>query len=377
MPSLIESLVDAPLVRPDTNRMAVTLRPAPERLREILEVFGAMGNTASFPGLKRSIDLRHTEPRILANVVLGRWLTTAEVDALGPDYVAWRHFKSMLVSEEFRRPFVRRVLEAFAEKKRLLHVRIPSCAGRHVTALIEHGCPLIPTDVGAPRYSGAELLGPLLGRLFNKIAASRAVAVSLPAMSAFVDPPAIKTTGPDRLHWGMDQAPYRAVDLLFAIVRPPESLALSQVNGALTQLRLDPETKSLRQIRARLGNLPDPGQHAEWQRLARRLLHESLPENPICHALGDGTAAGAITACTRVPIELVSLHGYTEWARPALDPAPLPPIGVSEKFLAEADLTPQDRDIINTRMAEDLAFYARFEKCMASSGLPMVRGQHL
>ena len=37
----------------------------------------------------------------------------------------------------------------------------------------------------------------------------------------------------------------------------------------------------------------------------------------------------------------------------------------------------QDRDIINTRMAEDLAFYARFEKCMASSGLPMVRGQHL
>ena len=63
MASLIESLVETPLVRQDNRRMSVTKRPTPLRLREVLEVFGALGNAASMQGLTRSVDIRSAEPK--------------------------------------------------------------------------------------------------------------------------------------------------------------------------------------------------------------------------------------------------------------------------------------------------------------------------
>ena len=75
MPSLIESLVEGPIARTDQKRLSVTVRPPPMRLRDVLEVFAAMGRTASFQGAHRSLELRAADPVILANAVLGRWLS--------------------------------------------------------------------------------------------------------------------------------------------------------------------------------------------------------------------------------------------------------------------------------------------------------------
>ena len=74
---------------------------------------------------------------------------------------AWPQLKAMLLSQEFRTPFVRRVLDAFSEKRRVLHVRIPSCAGRHVLELMDGAGPLIPLDVGYQAIRHPDSLGPL------------------------------------------------------------------------------------------------------------------------------------------------------------------------------------------------------------------------
>jgi hypothetical protein len=334
-----------------------------------------MGTTASFQGLGRAIDLRDSSPQILANAVLGRWLTNEELAELAEGYAAGRHVRRMLVSQEFRGSFIHRAFDAFAEKQRLLHVRVPRCAGQHVTALLQHACSILPTDVASDRYASQEAMGPLLGQTFNNINNVRGFAVTLPKLAPFVDPPAARPEGPDGLGWHMPQAPCRSIDLLFAIIRPPEALAVSWVNGTLTQLRNQADTPALQHIAASLGRLPD--RNADWKHLARKLLTDHLPSNPICHALGDGTAEGALNACARVPIELVSLETYLEWSRPAIDTKPIEPLGVSIPFLPPADLTAQDRDIIAERMAEDIAFYAVYAKCVAANGLPLARGPEL
>jgi hypothetical protein len=376
MPSLIESLVAGGLVRSDNKRLGVARRPMPKRLREVLEVFGAMGNTASFQGMGRSMDVRDATPQTLASAVLGRWLSNDEIADQAENYTGIRHLKRLLVSQEFRGSFARRIFDAFPEKQRLLHVRIPSCAGQHVTALMQYACCLIPSDVGSDSYDTPDTLAPLLGRLFKQINNVRGIALSSPRLAPFIDPPVTCVEGPDPLAMYLPQPPCRAVDLLFAIIRPPEALALSQVNGILTLLRDQPDSPAAQAIAAKRGQPPAPGRSAHWQLLARELLQE-LPRNPICHALGDGTADSAFAACARVPIELVGLDTYIEWARPSIDPKPIEPIGVSEPFLTAGALTFPERDIIADCMGEDIAFYAAYTKRRAVTGLPMVRGLEL
>jgi hypothetical protein len=271
----------------------------------------------------------------------------------------------------------RRVMEEFPEKQRLLHVRIPGCASRHVAALIQCGSPFVPEGIGGRTYANPEVFSTLLGRMFGNINSARSVGMSAPSLAPFVDPPRSRLQGADPIGWDMPQPPLRAVDLVFAIIRSPQSMALSLANGTLMELRAETVSRPLAQLRASLGPLPPPGQPASWQRLARQLLHEALPLNPVCTALGDGTAAGALAACARVPVELVALERYAEWARPSLDPAPMSPIGATEPFLAPGDLTAQDHAMINQRMAEDIIFYERFSKPIAASGLPSVRGPRL
>jgi hypothetical protein len=379
MPSLIESLVEGPIARTDQKRLSVTVRPPPMRLRDVLEVFAAMGRTASFQGAHRSLELRAADPVILANAVLGRWLSLDELAEYDGDKNRWPQLKAMLLSQEFRTPFVRRVLDAFSEKRRVMHVRIPSCAGRHVLELMDGAGPLIPLDVGTKRYANPDSLGPLFGRLFGNINTARGISVSLPALSPFVDPPGVSVAGADPLHWVCESPPYRATDLLFTLLRPPVALALSQVNGSLTALRDQQETPALARIRAQFGPLPRASDASAWKALARTLLSDFLPANPICTALGDGTAAGAIAACGRVPIELVSLENdrYKDWARPAINAQVHDPIGVSEPFLTQPELTPQDHLAISSRMGEDIVFFDRFAKLLEKSGLPFVRGPDL
>jgi hypothetical protein len=208
---------------------------------------------------------------------------------------------------------------------------------------------------------------------------ARGIGVSLPHVGGFIDPPGATVTGADPLQWAVESSPYRAIDLLFALIRPPVALALSQVNGTLTALRDQPDTPGLRRIAAQLGALPAAGDHASWKQLARKLLKESLPSNPICTALGDGTTAGAVASCGRVPIELVNLENdhYREWARPAVNQQLLDPIGVSEPFLKPADLTQADHAAISARLGEDMAFFDLFMRRLKKSGLPMVRGPEL
>ena len=123
MASLIESLLNDPVRRLDNKRIDIVRRPMPTRQRDMLELLAALGPNASMEALRRGIDMRNADPRTTFFAVLGRWPSQAELEALGPTYETWPHLRRLLISEEFRAPIVRRVLDAYAEKRRLLFIR--------------------------------------------------------------------------------------------------------------------------------------------------------------------------------------------------------------------------------------------------------------
>jgi hypothetical protein len=377
MASLIESLVAAPIKRQDRTRLAITTRPVPLRTRDLFEVFGGLGTTASLPAVRRSINLRVVDSRSMTHVVLGRWPTNAELAKLPDPYAPWQHLESMLLSEEFRALLPRRVCDAFPEKRRLLHVRIPSCAGRFVNAVLGAAHPIVRYDCGSAAFADPGVLAPYLGQLFARFNTAAALAISSDRLAPFIDPPAYHTDGADPLGWAYLPPPGRPIDLIFAVVRSPLSLALSQVNATLTVLRRPDGAYMLPELVEKLGGVPPPNRHPAWKRLAHTLLRDHLPANPLCHALGDGTADSALAACARLPTQLVDIQHTQEWCRSAFNAPPDSPVGVSERFLSESDLSREDRAVIEDRMGQDQVIWAKVSARIAATGLLSAFGHEL
>ena len=381
MAFLIESLTGTSVARNDERRLTITRRPLPVRPRDFFELFIAMGQNASFQGLARGIEQQNVEPRLVVFGILGRWPTSAELEALEQPYKRTRHIQSLIASAEFRTPIIRRLFEAFPERQRLFYVRIPRCAGEHAMATLNMKHPILPTNLGADEFRPASVLVPLLGNLLNRFGNSRTLVVAQPKLSPFIDSPAGSTAGPDPLHLNaLQSSPCRATDLIFAIVRPPEQLLLSLVNGTLTALRRPAHPEEAKQVttdRARYAPLPRPEDHAGWQALGRRVLSDVALKNPICSALGDGTAANALAACSRILIQLVALDGYQTWARSAFECYPPDRMNVSDPVLTAAQLTATERANLAALTAEDQVFYDRFEAAVAKKGIGYVSGPEL
>jgi len=380
MAFLIESLIGNPVQRHDERRLTITKRPLPQRPRDFFELFAAMGANATMDGLLRGVDLKGADPRLIFYMILERWPTTEELASLETPYRAPKHIRALLRTPEFRTPICRRLFEVFQERQRLLYVRIPRCAYRHVMAMLERKHPVVPLDFGTPNFRDVELVVRTLGELLGLFGNSRTLVVAQPHIAAFMAPPAHQAAGEDPLHWELAQPPCRSTDRLFAIIRPPEDILLSQVNALLTALRQPPadqEPPDIAAERKRLGPLPKPDQLTEWAQLGRRILRRLESTNPICTALGDGTAANALDTCLRSPVELVGLHGYSEWARRAFDNAPPDPINVSTVFLRREDLAPEEAAHLAALTSEDQIFYARFAQRCAVVELPHVKGFEL
>ena len=287
MPSLIESLIAGAVVRPDNVRIAVARRPAPTRPRELFEVFGALGVVATFNGAIRSLDFKSSTPSNLVNAVLGRWPTNEELAALRDPYMGAHHLRDLMVSDEFRTMLVRRICDAFPEKRRLMHVRIPSCANRYTTALLETTYPVLRPDYANKSFARIEHLSQHLGLILSRIDTARGIAVSAPTMAAFMAPPYQPPPESDYLGWALPTAPCRAIDLLFTAIRSPTSLALSQVNGTVARLAQAEPAEDLRHLRKALGVLPGAdAPSSAWKRVARQLLAEALAHEPGMHRLG-------------------------------------------------------------------------------------------
>lgn len=376
MANLLESLLEGSVQRSDKHRLTVSRRPFPERPRDVFDAFAVMGHAASLEGLMRAFEFKHADPRMVAFAALGRWPTWQELTDLPDPYKPQSHLRRLVLGAEFRRGLAARMLLAFPEKRRLLHVSLPRGAGARAVETMSTHHPVLPLDLDENRFRDHNVLMPAIGAFANLFETTRTLAVSLPAMAAFVTP-GRPGTELSALHWDSAQPPCRVGDLLFAVLRPPRERALSAVNAALHALRAGDGLALPAPLRGRIGPPPEGTNLGAWRNFGRALLPEIVSPDPVCRALGDGTAAGTLEACACVPIQLVALPRFDEWARVAIGPMETPRRVSPEPILRAEDLAAAERDMLDGRTAEDRAFYARFDAKLSAGTLPAVAGPAL
>jgi hypothetical protein len=376
---MLEALLAEGVVRKDSKRITAMLRPLPIKQRDVFDLIIAQGREPSFQGILRSVELKGAEPRALCFVMLGRWPTAQEIAELPEPYRPKVHLRQLLQTAEFRSSFARRLLDAFPDRRRILFVRLPRCSGAHVLATAATRHPVIPAHIAdAPRMSIDELLAAIGVALYRFNSASTAV-LSASRLAPFLVPTQPLPDPNDILHWNIIPPPYRAGDTLFTVIREPRSLVLSQVNAILTGLRVSPANDGgeIAQLRARLDPLPPLEQTGAWKDVGRKILLDLSLRNPICEGLGNGTAETALAACRASAIELVGLSRQTDWVRTAFSSEPPAPINASEPILLWEDLQPDQRTQLDSLVAEDLNFYARFAEKFDPTQVSSVSGATL
>lgn len=275
----------------------------PTRPRETLRLLSQFDRAASLGRLLDKVDWSSVTPLQIYYAVLGRLPEDAKVAVPDEGYSAREHAEAALISDEFQQEILKRVLDAYPEKRRLLFVHVPKCAG---TDLIEHlgsSHPAISEYLSQPGWTSKPALFEHL-RNFAINAGS--------ADSIFI-------SGHIPLQWYLDHALYRFGDRLFAVVRNPYDMVISQVNYVFKRFFEaprchHPDTREWADI---LGmeifdtNMPPEALRA----LGFRILSSPQIVNSrnICTYLGDATADSAFELMARCNIELTDVDHYNQW----------------------------------------------------------------
>ena len=367
MPSMLENLIAGAVTRTDNKRILPTRRPLPTRQRDLLELFMTLGQQATLPALIESCDLRQADARHMTFITLGRWPTREELAAQPEPYNPRIHLRTLLVSEEFRTHLIRRICDAYPERPRFLYVRIPRCAGGHFMHMAGTMHSIFPPDLDRWKKGDLANFIPALGTFLGRFNFTRTTGVAQPRLAPFIQA-AVPVPADPGLPWTLNPPPRRPVDRLFTILREPTGLMLSQANAILTQLRTQPGDPDLADWRGRLGALPSDQDQAGWKALGNRLLPLLRSANPICTALGEGTAATALDACRFADIEITDISLYHDWIKYTWDVEPEPATNVSHPFLTREDLDAPAQTHLERLTAEDAVFYAPVAAALAKLG---------
>lgn len=302
-------------------------------------------------------------PRRIYGAVLGRLPESATLALPGEGYDARTHAEEALRSPEFQEGVLHRTLEAFPELQRLIFVHIPRCAGTDLVENLAARHPALPTDLARPERTGAYALLAALGAFARAAPLARSVLVS----------------GHLALSWFVAHGLCRYTDAVFATVRHPYDIALSQVNYVLQRFAEDPALADAdtRLWAAALGTTDPAG--ADPGVMAAHILAEPaiVPPDPLCTHLGDGTEESALDLVARCGVELVEVTQYAAWLRARWGIESTTRRRQAAVVLRAADLDPAARGRLAACCTEDLRFYDRILAAITRRGGAVVCGSDL
>ena len=250
--------------------------PAPVNARQMVLAFAMYNAERGLSSLTDRIDYTGVTRRQIYFNTFGR-PPGAAVAADGPDFNARAAAAQALNGEEFQLRLREIVLNAFPEKRRLIFVHIPKCAGTDMQTTLQRQYPCLTEHL----CQSATTSRPKLFEHLQQFAVGIGLADS------------IAVCGHQSLRWYLDRGLVRFEDEVFTFVRHPRDLLYSYVSFILTRAaesvgsdRLD-VTRWLSEIGLEtLEPNPSPAYLAD---IGRQLLRTRKP-NIICNYLGTGTA---------------------------------------------------------------------------------------
>jgi len=341
--------------------------PAPATLRQTFQLFSLYRSDQGVSSIAGQLDWSGVTPAQIYHAVLGR-LPESKVMAIAKgDYSAHQHFIDSIESREFREAIIENVVTAYPEKRRLIFVHIPKCAGTDLEINLSERFPTLSREIITRTFVEAD-------RFFADVA--DVVFHVLLSDSIFL-------TGHTTLKWYLDNGIYRFGDKIFSVVRDPQDLILSLVNYVVMTIRSDPEILRADTARwlADLGEVsiaPDMS-YTEGIALARRVLRSTniVQSNYLCSFLGEGTAESTIDILARSDIEICTIKRYKAWKRQVWGMLEESHHNRSNPILTRENISHEDLQYIKSLISEDEKFYRWITNLMDRSNSSSIRGLEL
>jgi hypothetical protein len=343
--------------------------PMPSDTRALFRILSLYNSQAPLSALLDLIDFSEATPEIVYFATLGRPPEATSGVALSDrsQYSAKRHFEACLLSNEFQTQLMESFVRAFPEKKRLIYIHIPRCAGTHFRVNVGSRHPQIPNslqDVAAT--SKIEML-----QAISKV--SRVVDVF----------DSVVLSGHRRIDYFLRRIGVRAGDEVFTSMRDPLDLVISISNYVIKLLSQYPngERPDARTFLdyLELDRLPQPLSADAARDLFIRTIYDEriVPRNPISFYLGDGTAKTAIANIITKRIEVTTTDRYNQWLECRWKCHAPERLNEADCIFDKNELVTKHGNQLSYATSEDREVYEAVRRAIDAAGKPSIIGSEL
>ena len=304
---------------------------APRNQRELFLLLGELERGEKLENIVSCLNTSGVLPRQVYYSVHGHPPERIR-GALASDYSAQRHYLAALMSQEFQTRVIANFLNAFPEKRRRVFVHVPKCAGSDLANHLSRRFLALPHRLTSGLWTSKDELFRQLSDAARSVRGAQEVLVY----------------GHIPLREYVDSVGTRLDDDVFAVIRDPTEIAISQANYAVTLIVRDPEGRrpDTRRNLDLLGLecLPrDPGPEVLKELALRAFLDKRITQpNLISWYLGAGgrTHHDAIRNIIIYDIEITDTKNYNAWLTERWKIESSTRENSSLKFLSRADVAP-------------------------------------
>jgi hypothetical protein len=348
----------------DEQQAQRAMRPAaPKNQRELLQLLSLIDPEYGIYELLRRLDYTNWSRADGRQLLSAAPKTLDEQVADGVDALC-DHLNELVLSNDFQRSIISFVLDAFPEKRRLLFVHIPKCAGSSLSSNLMTRFPSLDQRIMDPAWSSKE-------RLFVQL---RDFVTLLP----FSD--TIFLRGHFALNYYLENALARTCDKVFTVIRDPIEIALSQANYVMTRMREDfvlhkteRDTESWLNL-LHISTMPNEYTDSFAERVCRNVLRNPniVIPNPICHWLGGGDAQSVLNRLATHAVEITDTTRYESWLNARWGIAGKRRENESIKYLTHAHLDSDELNYLWETSTEDRKLFEILKRRLDESSDPWV-----
>ena len=218
----VQSTNGLPVIEPAPEQETTLLRLiwAPIPVRSLIEMMQLFDHRRKLKSILDHLDFTGVNQRQIYRAVLDRLPSLEEVALEATDRSVEELFQLALASEEFQSRIVSLILRAFPEKRRMIFVHVPKCAGTDLTESLSPYYPHLYYLLGLERFTTKEHLFASLKEISLRLRLADYVFVS----------------GHVPLGWYLDNDLIRHGDRIFTTIRDPMQMAISNANFIATRL---------------------------------------------------------------------------------------------------------------------------------------------
>lgn len=273
----------------------------------------------------------------------------------------------LLASREFQKHAIPLALNAYPEKRRLIFIHVPKCAGSNLSKHLRIRYPSLGNQLMSGNWTSSERLFSALRRFVVELHWSDEVYIH----------------GHVTLQRCRDESLIRPEDRVITVLRDPSEIVISGVNYVITGLLTDqavsrPDTRFWLETLG-IPNLDPMSSKDDLLRLAKQILHDTplAHSDQICKSLGRDDAVSSLENLVGCNVEITTLKHYNTWLETRWDIRSDQRVNVSKRILTPEMLDGEDRDRIRRLTIEDRKVFDLVAAQLDQSGQCFIMGAQL